>query len=80
MKPDLVIVDDLQQERINAEGKLFLGARSFAMTKKHYGILYGAQFEAQGVTFILDTRLGENQVSSNDPHLVEILKAMEAER
>lgn len=81
MKPDFVILDDLQKEQENkARGKLFLGARCFAMTKKHYGILRGACFQAHGVKFILDTRLGDNEVYSSDPYLVDILKKMEALR
>ena len=81
MKPSLVFVDDLEKEhQAKMKGKLFLGSRSFMLTKKHYGILYGAEFEAVGVKFILDTRLGENQVYSDDPNLVELLRAVEAQR
>lgn len=81
MKPNLIFVDDLKgEQKEKNKDSLFMGARSFALTKKHYGIQHGAQFEIHGVKFILDTQMGENEVRASDPYLVGILRAMEAAR
>ena len=60
--------------------EIYVGKVAFERLKTEIGILYGSEFNYEGLTVIRDDRMDDNAIATEDPDLCKILDDLNDKR